>query len=79
MFQRGPGEGYGEAKAEALALDPSLKCYNASAYVGSHSYFVVLRGGGLGVGKRVGEGSTNARGAWLGALTALKSKTKGQE
>ena len=72
MFQKGPGEGYNEAKAEALALDPDLRCYNASEFVG-RPYFVVLRGGGLGVGKRVGEGGRLARDAWRSAVSALST------
>jgi hypothetical protein len=71
MFQRGPGEGYGAAKAEVLAIDPSLRCYNASDLVG-RPYFVVMRGGGPGVGKRIGEGGRLARDAWGDALAKLQ-------
>jgi hypothetical protein len=77
MFQRGPGEGYGtEAKSEALAIEPGLQCFNASREVGQ-SYFVVLRGGSLGVGKRVGAGGRTAIDAWRSALNALPKSTKG--
>jgi len=68
MFQKGPGEGYGAAKDEVLALDPSLRCKNATAQVGQ-SYYVVIRKDG----KRVGAGASNARGAWLSALSALQA------
>ena len=68
MFQKGPGEGYGAAKQEALALDPTLKCKNASALVGE-PYFVVERDG-----KRVGSGGRIARDAWVSALDRLREE-----
>lgn len=76
MFQKGPGEGYGEARADALAIEPGLRCYRASLIVG-HPYYVVLRGGPLGVGKRVGEGGRVARQAWQNALLALAAQPTG--
>jgi hypothetical protein len=79
MFQRGPGEGYGaDAKADALALDTTLRCVRASHIVG-RSYFVVLRGGGLGVGKRVGEGGNTAVEAWRSARAALSNVSRLEE
>lgn len=71
MFQKGPGEGYHSAKDIVRALDPKLRCYNATEVLG-HPYFVVLRDGPPGVGKRVGEGGPIARDAWNSALTKLR-------
>lgn len=78
MFQKGPGEGYHEAKAEVLAIEPGLRCFDASHMAGT-SYFVVLRGGGIGVGKRVGEGGPLARAAWASALVNLRSSSIGED
>jgi hypothetical protein len=65
MFQKGPGEGFGAAKDEALALDPTLRCRNVTHAVG-RPYFVVVRGE-----KRVGEGGRIARDAWRAAVDRL--------
>lgn len=77
MFRKGPGEGYGETKAEVLAIEPGLRCFNASHLVGK-PYHVVLRGGRLGTGKRVGEGGPLARDAWANALIALSVTKEGE-
>jgi hypothetical protein len=73
MFQKGPGGGFGaDAKAAALAINPKLKCFRASHLMG-RPYYVVLEGGGIGVGKRVGQGGSNPIEAWRSARSALAS------
>lgn len=71
VFQKGPGEGYGAAKREALAIEPGLRCYRATEFVRA-PFYVVLRGGRIGVGKRVGDGGKLARDAWAAAVVALR-------
>ena len=70
MFQRGPGEGYGAAKADALALDPSCYCVNGSKGVGQP--FFAVHSKRLD-GKRIGGGRI-ARHAWASALGYLEDE-----
>lgn len=61
MFQNGPGEGYHAAKADALALDPTLKCRRVG-----REYAVMKGDRCLGTGRI-------ARVAWNEALDTLKT------
>lgn len=72
MLQKGPGEGYGAAKADALALDPSCYCVNGSAGVGQ-SFFAVHSK--RLADKRIGGGRI-ARHAWLSALGYLEDEAR---
>lgn len=61
MFQRGPGEGYQAAKADALAIDNTLRCKRVDRG------YAVMRGERcLGAGR-------NARDAWNDALETLRT------
>jgi len=61
MFQRGPGEGYMAAKADALAIDKTLRCKKTDRGYG------VMRGDRcLGAGRI-------ARDAWNEALESLRT------
>lgn len=69
MFQKGPGEGYGAAKQEALALNPALRCRRCVVPgMGSFHRVSVLTQTGP---KKIGEGKL-ARDAWADAVSHLR-------
>lgn len=69
-FQEGPGDGYHAAKDDALAIDPTCYCRNASALVGEP--FFAVHSKRLD-DKRIG-GGRQARDAWASALGYLENE-----
>jgi hypothetical protein len=70
--QKGPGEGYGAAKAEALSLKPTLK--SRAVFYGSERLGYVVEDP-TDDNKQWGRGP-NARDAWSEALFCLRNGTR---
>lgn len=67
MWQKGPGEGYHAAKADALAINPKLKCRLIKLAPESRFGFIVVDEHGTTVGKN----AYQAREAWSDAYFNL--------